>query len=80
MWDQKRKETWNSGKDQEEVLPKVDIIRVQALYFNFARVGPGSRNFNGNHNVVVGVSMEMPSFTMTSFQSARGCSLVEVLK
>ena len=24
--------------------------RPQALHFNFARVGPGSRNFNGTHN------------------------------
>ena len=49
----------------------------QVTAFNFAQVGPGSQNFNGKR-----VSMKMPSFTMTSFQIARGqvSSLVEVLE
>ena len=51
---------------------------VPRLCFSFffvvvAFVGPGSRNFNGNLNRV-----ELPSFTMTSFQSAHGQVVVEL--
>ena len=51
------------------------MVSPQALHFSFARVGPGSRNFNGNGNRA---SMDIPFFIITSFQSAHG--LLRVLE
>ena len=50
----------------------MDLMYVQSISivpFNFARGGPGMHYITSPS---VGVSMEMPPFTMTLFQSAHG--------